>query len=55
MLSLTLGKIRAASSWDELLALIDDANYILIEDTGNGMSLKGPGGGLSHYRDPLPA
>ena len=33
-------RIRAASSWDELLELIDDANYILIEDTGSGMSLK---------------
>ena len=31
--------IRAASSWDELLELIDEANYILIEDTGSGMSL----------------
>ena len=35
-----VGRIRAASSWDELLELIDDANYILIEDTGSGMSLK---------------
>ena len=34
------GRIRAASSWDELLELIHDANYILIEDTGSGMSLK---------------
>lgn len=32
-------RIRAASSWDELLELIDEANYILIEDTGSGMSL----------------
>ena len=32
-------KIRAATSWDELLELMDDANYILIEDTGSGMSL----------------
>ena len=31
--------ITAASSWDELLELIDEANYILIEDTGSGMSL----------------
>lgn len=34
------GRIRAASSWDDLLELIDDANYILIEDKGSGMSLK---------------
>ena len=33
-------RIRAASSWDDLLELIDDANYILIEDRGSGMSLK---------------
>lgn len=33
------GGIRAASSWDDLLQLIDEANYILIEDTGSGMSL----------------
>lgn len=33
-------RIRAANSWDELLKLIDDANYILIGDTGSGMSLK---------------
>lgn len=32
---------REASSWDELLKLMDDANYILIEDTGSGMSLNG--------------
>ena len=32
--------IRAASSWDELLALVDGANYILFEDTGSGMSLQ---------------
>ena len=31
--------IKAAGSWDELLKLIDEANYILIEDTGSGMSL----------------
>lgn len=33
-------RIRAATSWDELLELINDANHILIEDTGSGMSLK---------------
>ena len=32
-------KFRAASSWDKLLELMDDANYILIADTGSGMSL----------------
>ena len=32
-------RFRAASSWDELLESMDDANYILIEDTGSGMSL----------------
>ena len=31
--------VRVASSWDELLELIDEANYILIEDKGSGMSL----------------
>ena len=33
-------RIRAASSWDELLEVVDDANYILFEDTGSGMSLR---------------
>ena len=30
---------NAASSWHELLELMEEANYILIEDTGSGMSL----------------
>ena len=32
-------EVRDASSWDELSELLDGANYILIEDTGHGMSL----------------
>ena len=32
-------RFRSASSLDELLELMDEANYILIEDTGSGMSL----------------
>ena len=32
--------ISDAASWDELVDALDDANYIQIEDTGCGMSLK---------------
>ena len=32
--------VRAASSWDKLLELMDGANYILFEDTGSGMSIR---------------
>ena len=33
------GRFRDATSWDELLELMDEANYILVEDTGSGMSM----------------
>ncbi|MFC1829724.1 ATP-binding protein [Thermodesulfobacteriota bacterium] len=33
-------QVLDADSWDELLDILDEANYISIEDTGSGMSLK---------------
>lgn len=33
-------EISNATSWDELIDSLDDANYIQIDDTGSGMSLK---------------